>query len=218
MSNSDSIVCKSRDYYTARQIETARSFFLNMLSTLEPPTRASEVITLINALGLAICYTYPIDLGNGYYKLGQYAVKDVNSYLASIVSLRHAINHPTDSAKWTLAAQCFVKRAKDDSRFDNVPYNLKQYCLMLERTDVVGFLAYASKLFDSAAAAKAHAIVKMDIKIPRGRKHQFAPDVIEEARLVAPIIYKSLPDLEFCVVMKDTLLDIEAGRKNSLKG
>lgn len=136
-------------------------------------------------------------------------MKKVNGYLASIVTLRNALNHPVDSAKWTLAVRTFLQYSKDEERYDSVPLNIKKYCVMLKQVDIGSFVNYVAGLFDSADKANQHAMVFLDIKVPRGRKHKFDSGVIVKCRLLAPEIYKNLPEDKFCVVMKDTLLNIE---------
>ena len=214
MSRYDSSINKTRKGYHNFEVETLRNFYCNMLETLPEPSHSYEVVNYINILGLAILYTYPAqDSYDKLYYVGQNKVSLSNGYLGSIVSLRNTLNHANDYAKWILAAKTFVEHGKDDSRYDGVPLNLKKYCLVLEKTNFGVFVNYIQALFKSASDAKTFAIVKMEIKVPRGRRHKFADDIIAQCRLVAPEVYKDLPDDQFCVVMKDALLQLENENK-----
>lgn len=210
MSRYDSSINKARKGYHESEVETLRNFYCNMLETLPEPSHSYEVVNYVNTLGLAILYTYPVqDSYDKLYYVGQNKVSLSNSYLGSIVSLRNTLNHANDHAKWILAAKTFVGHGNDDSRYDGVPLNLKKYCIALEKTNFGVFVNYIQALFSSPNEANTFAIVKMEIKVPRGRKHKFSPDIITQCRLLAPEVYKDLPEDQFCVVMKDTLLQLE---------
>lgn len=199
---------------TEVQLNTCRTFYTNMLETYSLPITTPDAVNYIATLGMAIMYTYPtLNTATHRYYTGQIRVKKYSRFLASFVSLRNALNHPTERCKVELALRCFLQNSNDPNLLDNVPINLKKHIKLIMDLDFSMIVNYIAALFCDSAKAKSYLDVNPYSKdkskiVNRITGKNYTKKEIQTARSLAPIAWRNAPDEQFVLYMGESAMSL----------
>lgn len=208
-----------KEGYTIDEIKATLNFNKNLLESKYDISDTFDTIQYIITLAAVILNTFPVVNKNdrSRYFTNQLNVKKINDLLGSIVTVRHALVHPTDCNKVLFAFKALSVRTEDPGKYlglEDYP-DIVNYCKKLLSVDLGQVAVFARNLFIKPVGEQiefTEFVIHHGCCYDRHDNLVYNRSIIALGRKYAPDYTKSLPDDVFCSKMKKELDKLKEGK------